>query len=52
MVQLQRSQYIPTLQEYNNSRLIATDVLSGQEYRRKLRRDKRHPEKISFKGYK
>jgi hypothetical protein len=52
MNEQRRSRYIPTLQEFNNSRTIAIDILSGQEYRRKLRKDKRHPEKISFKGIK
>lgn len=32
---------ILNLKEYNQSRLINVDIVSGKEYRRKLRKDKR-----------
>jgi len=41
MVRLERTQEILNLKEYNQSRLLPIDIVSGKEYRRKLRKEKR-----------
>lgn len=40
------SKPILNLKEFNQSRLISVDILSGKEYRRKLRKDKRSNKKL------
>jgi len=52
MNQLERTkQKVDTLIEYNNSVLIASSIMTGKEYRRKRRKDVRHPIKFSTKGF-
>ncbi len=41
MEAFERKPYVPNLKEYNQSRLLSVDILSGKEYRRKLRKEKR-----------
>lgn len=44
-------QKVDTLAEYNNSSLMSMSIMTGKEYRRKRRKDKRHPIKFSLKGF-
>mgnify|MGYP000002198503 CR=1 FL=1 len=41
MVRLEKVRYILNLKEYNESRLLAADIVTGKEYRRILRKEKR-----------
>lgn len=41
MLDLRKSNYIPNLKEYNESQTLPIGIMSGKEYRRKLRKDKR-----------
>lgn len=41
MVTVERKRYTLNLKEYNQSRLLSVDILTGKEYRRKLRKEKR-----------
>lgn len=38
MIQQRKSITMPTLQEYNNSRLLACDIVTGREFRRMKRK--------------
>jgi len=46
MIRLEHERSVLSLKDYNESRLLSVDILSGREYRRKLRKEKRSPSKL------